>query len=417
MTSSSGASAGPVDVVVGAERWGQAVGHGPRILELRRAVGDIEFVILLLAAAAVLVRLADRIARPVPDRARRRRARDRPDPRAARPRARARRRLPRLPAAAAARRRLELVAARAAGRDARRSRCSRSGSCSSTMGAVAVVAHAIVPGMSWEAAFVLGAIVGPTDPVSATATFSRIGAPRARAPARRGRGDDQRRHRARRLPGRARRGGGGHVLVRRRAARVRRTARRAASRSGSPSAGWASQIIRRQSDVSLSIFVSVIAAYGAYIVAEEAHVSGVLAAVAAGIFGGWNAHSAIDAGTRLSAIAFWGVMTFGLEAMLFVLLGLQAPLVADEVDIARARAAGGRRRRRGDRGADAVTVGLGRVHRRRRCASAIAVGWAGHARRDLARRGARGPTRGRRAPGDPPAHVRRDRRSRCSGRA
>ncbi len=46
-----------------------------------------------------------------------------------------------------------------------------------TMGAVAVVAHAIVPGMSWEAAFVLGAIVGPTDPVSATATFSRIGAP------------------------------------------------------------------------------------------------------------------------------------------------------------------------------------------------------------------------------------------------
>ncbi len=46
-----------------------------------------------------------------------------------------------------------------------------------TMGAVAVVAHAMVPGMSGEAAFVLGAIVGPTDPVSATATFSRIGAP------------------------------------------------------------------------------------------------------------------------------------------------------------------------------------------------------------------------------------------------
>ena len=46
-----------------------------------------------------------------------------------------------------------------------------------TMAAVAVVAHAIVPGMSWGAAFVLGAIVGPTDPVAATATFSRLGAP------------------------------------------------------------------------------------------------------------------------------------------------------------------------------------------------------------------------------------------------
>jgi len=46
-----------------------------------------------------------------------------------------------------------------------------------TMAAVAVVAHAVVPGMSWEAAFVLGASVGPTDPVSASATFARLGAP------------------------------------------------------------------------------------------------------------------------------------------------------------------------------------------------------------------------------------------------
>ena len=46
-----------------------------------------------------------------------------------------------------------------------------------TMVAVAVVAHAIVPGMSWEAAFLLGAIVGPTDPVSASATFARLGVP------------------------------------------------------------------------------------------------------------------------------------------------------------------------------------------------------------------------------------------------
>ncbi len=98
--------------------------------------------------------------------------------------------------------------------------------------------------------------------------------------------------------------------------------------------GWLSlQVIRRQSDVSLSIFVSVITAYGAYIVAEEAQVSGVLSTVAAGIFGGWNAHAALDAGTRLSAVAFWRVMTLGLEALLFVLLGLQAPMLAEELDI------------------------------------------------------------------------------------
>src|SRR3954468_18392447 len=47
-----------------------------------------------------------------------------------------------------------------------------------TMAGVALVAHAVVPGMSWEAAFVLGAIVSPTDPVAASAIFQRLSAPR-----------------------------------------------------------------------------------------------------------------------------------------------------------------------------------------------------------------------------------------------
>src|SRR5215204_2602499 len=42
---------------------------------------------------------------------------------------------------------------------------------------VAVVAHAAI-GLSWPAAFVLGVIVSPTDPVAATAIASRLGVPR-----------------------------------------------------------------------------------------------------------------------------------------------------------------------------------------------------------------------------------------------
>src|SRR5688500_14557654 len=45
-----------------------------------------------------------------------------------------------------------------------------------TMGAVAVVAHYLVD-MSWGAAFVLGAILSPTDLVAATAIFRRLGVP------------------------------------------------------------------------------------------------------------------------------------------------------------------------------------------------------------------------------------------------
>lgn len=44
-----------------------------------------------------------------------------------------------------------------------------------TIVAVAVVAHLVVPGLSWPAAFVLGAIVSPTDPTAATAVFRRLG--------------------------------------------------------------------------------------------------------------------------------------------------------------------------------------------------------------------------------------------------
>jgi monovalent cation/hydrogen antiporter len=201
-----------------------------------------------------------------------------------------------------------------------------------TMAAVAVVAHAVVPGMSWEAAFILGAIVGPTDPVSATATFSRIGA-----------------------PARLRLLVEGEAMINDGTALVAYRVALAAAVEGTFSAGeaaleflysaaggaalgvaigWLSiQVIRRQSDVALSIFVTVITAYASYIIAEEVGVSGVLAAVASGIFSGWNAHSAMDAGTRLSGVAFWNVMTFGLEALLFVLLGLQVPVLAEELHV------------------------------------------------------------------------------------
>src|SRR5207253_5735232 len=43
---------------------------------------------------------------------------------------------------------------------------------------VAWVAHALIPGMSWPVAFVLGAIVSPPDAVAATAVTHRLKVPR-----------------------------------------------------------------------------------------------------------------------------------------------------------------------------------------------------------------------------------------------
>src|SRR5204863_7964326 len=44
--------------------------------------------------------------------------------------------------------------------------------------AVAVVAHELIDGFSWSAAFVLGAVVSPTDPLAATKITRRLGVPR-----------------------------------------------------------------------------------------------------------------------------------------------------------------------------------------------------------------------------------------------
>src|SRR5213080_1786471 len=44
--------------------------------------------------------------------------------------------------------------------------------------AVAAVAHAAIDGFSWSAAFVLGAVVSPTDPLASTNIARRLGVPR-----------------------------------------------------------------------------------------------------------------------------------------------------------------------------------------------------------------------------------------------
>src|SRR5262249_13101811 len=47
-----------------------------------------------------------------------------------------------------------------------------------TMTAVAWIAHAVIPGMGWPEAFLLGAIVSPPDAVAATAVTQRLKVPR-----------------------------------------------------------------------------------------------------------------------------------------------------------------------------------------------------------------------------------------------
>jgi CPA1 family monovalent cation:H+ antiporter len=91
------------------------------------------------------------------------------------------------------------------------------------------------------------------------------------------------------------------------------------------------RLIRRQPDVTVSVFLTLAAAYLSYILAEEVHASGILAAAVAGLYSGWHQSEFFDADTRLTAVAFWRIMVFALEALLFVLLGLELREVVDAV--------------------------------------------------------------------------------------
>src|SRR5262249_12758252 len=71
--------------------------------------------------------------------------------------------------------------------------------------------------------------------------------------------------------------------------------------------------------------------YMAYLSAERLHVSGVLATVAAGIYGGWKGPELLKAATRLNAISVWNMLVFLLNCILFTLIGLELPEVLHEL--------------------------------------------------------------------------------------
>jgi monovalent cation/hydrogen antiporter len=191
-----------------------------------------------------------------------------------------------------------------------------------TTGAVAVVAHARVDGLTWPAAFALGAIVSPTDPLAATAIARRLGVPRRLITVLEG-----------------------ESLVNDATALVAYRVAVAAAVSGSfviwqaglrflvgatggvlvgLLVGWLiAEVRRRLDDPVVEIVISVVTGYVAYLPAELLDVSGVLAAVTAGLYVGWRAPELASPSTRLLGFSFWEVMVYLANAVLFILVGLQ----------------------------------------------------------------------------------------------
>ena len=199
-----------------------------------------------------------------------------------------------------------------------------------TTGAVAVIGHEVL-GLTWPLAFALGAIVSPTDPVAATAIMRRIGAPRRIVNFIEGESlvNDATALVTYRVAVAAAVGGTFSTLD----AGLEFVGAAAGGIAIGLAIGWVVGEIRyRLDDAPTEITISLLTAYAAFIPADELGLSGVLASVTTGIYLGWRAPELITPETRLQATSLWQMLVFLLNATLFILIGLQLPVITDGLD-------------------------------------------------------------------------------------
>ncbi len=193
-----------------------------------------------------------------------------------------------------------------------------------TMCTVAWVAHSWIPGFSWPAAFLLGAIVSPPDAVAATAIFTRLDVPRRLVTVLEG-----------------------ESMINDAVALVTYRFAVAAVVTGSFSLTTAAGIFplaalggvaiglavgavigwiqRHLDDPPVQITLSLLTPFAAYLPAEHFGASGVLAVVAAGLYLGWRSPRIFSARFRLEGSAFWRMVVYLLNGVIFIFIGLQLP--------------------------------------------------------------------------------------------
>jgi CPA1 family monovalent cation:H+ antiporter len=200
-----------------------------------------------------------------------------------------------------------------------------------TAAAVAIVAKLLAPGLPWWAAITLGAIVAPPDAVAAAAVLKQV-----------------------KLPKRIVTVLEGESLINDASSLVLYRCAVAATLAGSfdlgqgvlqffgaaiggTLAGWivgrvAMWVFARLEDTLLDITVSLLAGFLAYFLAEQVHVSGVLAAVSCGLVLGRRQHAEFTGETRLGLAAVWSFVEFLLTALVFMLIGLQLRGIVERLE-------------------------------------------------------------------------------------
>jgi Na+/H+ antiporter len=201
---------------------------------------------------------------------------------------------------------------------------------------VAAVVHYVID-LPWAASFALGAIVSPTDAIAATAVAQRLGVPRRIVTILEGESlvNDATGIVAYRIAVAAVVTGAFSVWE----AGLQFVVGAAGGVGLGFAVGWLVVWTRRHltDDPSVQNTVSLLTPFIAYLVAEELppyvwhslhlpgelHLSGVLAVVVTGLYLGRRGPYTISSSTRLQGYATWELITFLLNGLIFILIGLQ----------------------------------------------------------------------------------------------
>jgi CPA1 family monovalent cation:H+ antiporter len=87
-----------------------------------------------------------------------------------------------------------------------------------------------------------------------------------------------------------------------------------------------SQVIKRIDDPLVETALTTVLAFGSYLLAENLHVSGVLAVVTAGVVSGNTSQRYMSASTRIVVYNFWEYAAFVANSFIFLLIGLAIDL-------------------------------------------------------------------------------------------
>lgn len=196
---------------------------------------------------------------------------------------------------------------------------------------VAVVVHALLPGVSWAAALAIGAVVAPPDAVAATAIGRRVGLPRRVVSILEGESllNDATALVALRTAIAA--GAGGAALTWEEVALDFVVAAGGGVLVGLAAFVLVARLRRRLSDPVLDGGLSLLTPFAAFVAAEELHASGVLAVVVAGLLLGHRAAVLQTAQSRIADRMNWRTVAFVLENAVFLLIGLQCRWILDDV--------------------------------------------------------------------------------------